>query len=475
MSKLLELPELRRMPSARAAHGLFPVLISALLWLALASRADATDFTVSLDRNIITLGETATLTMTFEGDSPDVLPAVPSVPNLRILDQGINSVQESIQFSGGQTVRISHRSHPFSVVPSQPGEFTIPTISTTINGQVFNSQPLKLTVLKENAPAATAAPQTAFLKLAVPKNEVYVGELLPIELQIYAQEGKLSEMPAFKSEGFTIGKFTRPDQSQTVYNGQRYYLVRFKTYVIPAKTGNFDLGPATAGISVPLPNSRRDFFGNLVDWQNLPLQSDPQTLHVLPLPRENVPPGFSGAVGNYSFSLSASPTNIAVGDPITVTVQVTGHGAVDSVTLPAQKNWQEFQIYPPTSDFQPADNDPLGVSGIKTFKLTVVPQSLDVRELPAFQFSFFDPDQKMYRTLTQPATPLIVRPSAASLPPPVLSTSATPGDTSAAARQPTPTSPTSPGWTAARRRSNEQSWCVACSRRSTASRRRCAR
>jgi hypothetical protein len=431
MFKLLPLAELKRVPFARAARGLFRVLLSVVFCLALSGRANAVDFTVSLDRNIITLGETATLTMTFEGDSPDVLPAIPSIPNLRILDQGINSVQESIQFSGGQTVRISHRSHPFSVVPSQAGEFTIPAISANINGRVLNSQPLKLTVLKENAPAA--APQTTFLKLVVPKNEVYVGELLPIELQIYAQAGKLSEMPAFKQEGFTVGKMMRPDQSQTIYNGQRYFVVSFKTYVIPVKAGNLDLGPATAGINVPRPNSRQDFFGNFVDWQNLSLQSDPQTLHVLPLPRENVPPAFSGAVGNYSFSLTASPTNIAIGDPITVTVQVTGHGAVDSVTLPAQKAWQEFQIYPPTSDFQPADNDPLGVSGVKTFKLTVVPQSMDVRELPAFQFSFFDPDQKIYRTLAQPAVPLIVRPSAASLPPPALSTTAAPGDTTAPA------------------------------------------
>jgi hypothetical protein len=150
---------------------------------------------------------------------------------------------------------------------------------------------------------------------------------------------------------------------------------------------------------------------------------------VLPLPTNDVPAGFSGAVGNYSVSLAASPTNVAIGDPVTVTVQVTGRGAVDSVTLPTQKNWQEFQLYPPTSDFQPTDSDPLGVSGVKTFKLTVVPQSMDVRELPAFQFSFFDPDQKMYRTLTQPATPLIVRPSAASLPPPALATTTAPGDT----------------------------------------------
>jgi hypothetical protein len=107
-----------------------------------------------------------------------------------------------------------------------------------------------------------------------------------------------------------------------------------------------------------------------------------------------------------------------VGDPITVKVQIAGTGALDSVTLPTQEGWQQFKLYPPTSEFQPGD--PSGISGTKTFSLTAVPQNLEIKELPPFSFSFFDPNQKTYRTVTQPAIPLIVRPSAASLPPPVL-------------------------------------------------------
>ena len=53
---------------------------------------------------------------------------------------------------------------------------------------------------------------------------------------------------------------------------------------------------------------------------------------------------------------------------------------------------------------------------------------MDVNELPPFTFSFFDPEQNAYRTLTQPAMPLIVRPSAASLPPPVLAGASTASD-----------------------------------------------
>ncbi|HEX4646586.1 MAG TPA: hypothetical protein VH598_13365, partial [Verrucomicrobiae bacterium] len=110
--------------------------------------------------------------------------------------------------------------------------------------------------------------------------------------------------------------------------------------------------------------------------------------------------------------------NVAVGDPITVKVQLAGRGALDGVTLPEQTAWSQFKVYPPTSDYQPGDQ--LGLTGAKNFALTVVPGSMDIKELPPFAFSFFDPEQKSYRTLTQAATPLTVRPSAASLPPPTL-------------------------------------------------------
>ena len=120
--------------------------------------------------------------------------------------------------------------------------------------------------------------------------------------------------------------------------------------------------------------------------------------------------------------MTVSPTNVAMGDPITAKIQISGRGALDSVTLPEQKSWDQFKHYPPTSEVQPGD--PLGMTGTKSFALTVVPLSMETRELPAFSFSYFDPEQKAYCTLTQPAVPLTIRPSAASLPLPTLSDAA---------------------------------------------------
>src|SRR3984957_2917869 len=410
MSMLQPLSDLTFSRTSRGAL-LFALIFAVSLCLGLPQSLRAANFTATLDRDNISLGESATLSMTFEDGQPSRIPTIPSVANLRIGEATGDSTQTVIA-NGKVTYS---RVLSFPVTPAQVGKYVIPALSAEISGQTFTTQPLTLTVGK----VATANSQTTFLKLVLPKNEAYLGEIIPLEIQLYFQFAQGGEPPHFQEAGFTLGKMMQTTQSSTALNGQRYNVVPFKTFVIPVRAGKIELGPATMPLRVPAPNAHRNIFGEIDSWQSVNAESQPETLNVLPLPKENVPSTFNGTVGTFTVTVSASPTNVAVGDPITVKVQITGTGALDSVTLPSQDGWQQFKLYPPTSEFQP--NDQLGMSGTKTFSLTAVPQNLEIKELPPFAFSFFDPSQKTYRTITQPAVPLIVRPSAASLPPPVIS------------------------------------------------------
>jgi hypothetical protein len=125
-----------------------------------------------------------------------------------------------------------------------------------------------------------------------------------------------------------------------------------------------------------------------------------------------VPADFNGAIGNFSLNITAGPTNLTVGDPITVRVQISGRGALNAVTLPVQNAWHDFKTFPPTSNV--TNTDQFGFQGIKTFEQIVSPLNSDVHELPPFTFSFFNPDDGTYHTLTQPATPLLVHSAGAT-------------------------------------------------------------
>ena len=96
---------------------------------------------------------------------------------------------------------------------------------------------------------------------------------------------------------------------------------------------------------------------------------------------------------------------------------------LDAVSLPPQPDWRDFKAYPPSTKVD--SNDPLGLSGAKSFEQVVIPQNHEIKMLPPFQFSFFDPNQKAYRTVSGPAIPLTVRPTASASAP--VSTNAPPG------------------------------------------------
>ncbi len=145
-------------------------------------------------------------------------------------------------------------------------------------------------------------PKIFFLKLVTPKTQVYIGEIVPLELQLYAgEQARLADMPHFKEEGFTLGKMLPPTQSSVVANNQRYDVVIYKTCVVAAKAGKIDLGPATIALNVPRPNSRRSWpFNEPMDWQNVTVDSDPLTVKSSAAAPENACRlDFSGAVGTH--------------------------------------------------------------------------------------------------------------------------------------------------------------------------------
>jgi hypothetical protein len=57
------------------------------------------------------------------------------------------------------------------------------------------------------------------------------------------------------------------------------------------------------------------------------------------------------------------------------------------------------------------------LTGIKTFEQVIIQQNHEITVLPALRFSFFDPEQKSYRTLSNAAVPLSVRASLSAIPP----------------------------------------------------------
>jgi len=399
------------------AHPFKPVVaILLLFWLAFAPIAFPASVKATLDRETLALGDTAVLKVTVEGGSESDVPRIPEVDGLRFAKSGSGV---SLTFQNRRQSVIAET--VYSVTPSKIGNYSIGPISVVIAKQRYQAAPLTLSVMAANDPKAArndGLDQAAFLRLVVPERDVYVGESFVVEIHLYAVGGRLQQAPQLSADGFTIGKLQDGGQQAGIrINNRMYTRARFLQTVTAARTGDLTLTAANCILDIPVQrrdggSSPFDDIFNLRENRRFTLASEPSTLRVLPLPSQGMPQGFSGAVGEFELAMTANPTNLNAGDPITVRIDVQGRGNFDSVQIPEQPAWRGFRLYPPTSEVE--SQDPSGIVGKKRFEQIVTPESADLTALPSFVFSYFHPESKAYKTLRAPAIPLHVAAGAAA-------------------------------------------------------------
>src|ERR1041385_3172076 len=124
-----------------------PILLGICCWFLTGTMTlAAPSLTSRLDREVVPVGESVTLTLTFEEANPRAAPNLPGLPNLNVTSVGQSS--EFTIVNGQSASRISFN---YTLVPTKPGEVTIPAMQVQIDGRVLTSQPLKLKVVTSNA------------------------------------------------------------------------------------------------------------------------------------------------------------------------------------------------------------------------------------------------------------------------------------------------------------------------------------
>ncbi|MEI6194578.1 MAG: BatD family protein, partial [Verrucomicrobiota bacterium] len=325
-------------------------------WIFRAATADAASLTATLDRDSITMGETATMSLAVEGGQAKNLPT-PQVMGLRIVQSGSSQNVSIINGQMTSTVTVT-----YSVTPLRAGDFTIPALTAEVNGQRLSTAPLRLLVEKANAPSAAAVnsgAEVAFLRLVLPREKIYSGQTVIGRAELYLRDDVQNignfQFTGTPAEGFSLGKMIEGQRTRAQIGNRVYNVIQLMLPLTVVKAGALTLGPFTAGVVVVLPSQNqggndifRQFF-NQGEQRQVSLASDQLTVQALPLPTQSVPTDYNGAIGNFSLNVTAGPTNLTVGDPITVRVQISGRGALDAVTLPAQDAWRDFKTFPPTS------------------------------------------------------------------------------------------------------------------------------
>ena len=364
----------------------------------------AATLTATIKPSTVNLGNSATLTLRCEGGAASTVEQTSTPKSL-----ALSFVSSGKEFSLNNGQRTINSTFTYHVTPRVAGRFAIPPFKTMIAGKEIRSEALTLTVLDKNGnntPQNIAkSPPPALLRVNTPVKKVYVGEVFPVSMELLAQGLRQNHLPVPQliTEGIRFTRI-RPQyrqSSQRTIDGILYQNVfLFDTGAIAMKPGNLNV---LFELEVTVMDYRQDVFGR---QRKLHLTSDPITLEVAPLPKEGQPEHFSGTVGQFQMTASAKPNRVEVGEPIELSVTLSGQGTLDNTPIPNADSWEGFKTHPPTSEVQYTDTRHL--NSRKTFQRMIIPTQSTLSHIPALKFSYFNPRTKKYVTLNSPSTPLEV-------------------------------------------------------------------
>lgn len=395
--------------------------------------ADSPSVTAVLSNSEAAVGETVRLQIRVTGSGAKA-PGEIQIEGLEIRQTGTEQHYEMLNFSVTQSV-----TYNYTILPMKAGKFKIPPQTVQAGGSTLRTPELALNVIDSpgrsgranpnaSQPATVDPKKIAFIQFIVPKNQAYVGEIVPAVVKLCFNPRvpiQVNGLPEINAQGLTVQKMEKSGENLETINGATYKVITFKTALAAARTGKFEIPPLEMKATAMIPRRRSlnpptqrprspfdlfnldpfdDPFLGDVQPQNITIRSEPTTFEVKPLP-PNAPPNFSGAVGNFTMTADAKPKSVQVGDPITVASTITGRGNFDRVNAPPIEDDRGWQKYPPSSKFE--KDDDVGISGTKTFEMVLSPREKK-ETVPALLFAYFDPVKEQYVSLRSEPIPVRV-------------------------------------------------------------------
>ncbi|RYY21801.1 MAG: hypothetical protein EOO04_17480, partial [Chitinophagaceae bacterium] len=127
-------------------------------------------------------------------------------------------------------------------------------------------------------------------------------------------------------------------------------------------------------------------------------------IEVKPLPVENQPADFSGAVGQFKLETIIPQTAIRQGELISIKWVLSGSGNLQLTTLP-DVEWPKGIDTSEPSVKEDVNQFAYPLSGKKTFDYAISARDTGSYTIPPISFSYFDPRTEKYKTIvTEPIT-----------------------------------------------------------------------
>lgn len=407
----------------------FPSIV-VMVMIALSQPALGADVAFVVTPRETTVGGSVMMRITVTDGSDISAVSLKGTPEVELEEVPGRQSMTSTQWINGTFTSKSTVTLSVMVTPLVAGTISIPPVSITVDGVEHTSPIIPIAVGKSDTGEVLQALVTSS------RSTAYVGEPVDLILRVAIRPYRSQEFGVTLSEAdmwnlidadrSTWGVFAqamremgqrgqRPAGREEVLGGAAWYVYDIPARVWPTRPGLPDAGDIRLHWRYPAAlTAQRGFFGGrelaIASTRSISAGATVEGIEVLALPEEGRPASFTGAVGNFALKASARPDRVAVGDPITLTVDITdlsGTADMDAIQPPSlgpSSMGADFRI----------PSAPLAgtVSGsTKTFTQTVRPTRSGIEAIPTLEFSWFDPVLRTYRSAKTDAIAISVAPA----------------------------------------------------------------
>ena len=363
-------------------------------------------FDAKVSKRKLGINERLRADFTMNKDGDDFEP--PNFENFTV----VGGPSQSINNSWINGVRSFSKTYSYFLAPKKRGVFTVGQASIEIEGEVYKTLPVKITVSaaidkpKDPNDPNYIASEKIHLVAEVSNSNPYLNEAITIVYKLYVAQGigvrnsREIDKPRYSdfwSQNIDVNGL---GAQQGTYNGEDYlYVVLRKTVLYPQKTGKLNIEPLSLDVTVEVPSNRRDVFGrSFMSTVNRRVSAGNRTINVKPLPEEGKPDSFTGAVGSFIFSLTTNKKELKASEAFEVKLEVVGNGNLKLFRLPELVLPSALEVY------EPEHNESVttlisGMKGKISDSYTVVANDPGSYPIPRVDFSYFDIKTKRYKTL----------------------------------------------------------------------------
>ena len=393
--------------------------------------------TAEVRKSSIYEGESVTYTVTLYDAESHGPPDVSAIEKAFDIAEGGTSTQT--QFVNGRVSR--QVVFNYLLTPRGAGELTIPPATLTLKGKTLATNAVRLRVVPPqkqdlvlvtvDADRATVYPLQEFtvrLRVHVRRLPGEFADLDPV-LQINppllrvpwvdVPEGLrsgdvsdwLSPKLSRRSRGFRINDLRRQGDAFSRFDERRaavfdlggaiatdksdYFVYELTRTFQAARAGRYSFGKVGLQGRFADGQAGQRFVG-----RDIYTISDPLTVVVKAPPTKGRPAAYSGGVGRFAIRADVQPRKVRVGDPLTLTITVTGSGNLDEMLPPKLPGFDaDFRVHPGTA----ATRD-----GARVFTYSLRATHKGVTAVPAVPFAYFDVQREKYVETATSAIPIEV-------------------------------------------------------------------